>query len=199
MELRQLREEKRLFRLRADIDREDIPAFADVLARIAREESTAIANEPDVGRVVVLAKAPRLLPLPRKTEQVRTSARKSSVSRWAQTVVVCASTAAAAWSLFGVTPPKTEDAAAIHPHGDEMEIGADRLCTPENSSASAEVLASLPPPAPPREIVTKMPIPSNEDSGTCSAHRDEECGAEEGSMERICGEESSAVCRESGP
>jgi len=187
-ELRHLREEKRLFRSRADSDDEVLPAFADVLARITREESTVVANDPPVGRV-------RPLALPKKTESGRSSEGKQGFPRWAQAFVACAATAAAAVSLLGVTPPKSDEMSIVHPHADEMEIGADPICTPENSSASAEVLASLPP----REILTNVPDSNPEESATCGGHDPDECESEEGSMERICGEHSSAVCGESGP
>lgn len=195
-ELRHLREEKRLFRLRSESDAQEVPAFADVLARISREESTVVANDPEAGRVVVLAKVPRAPVAPRKTESSPTREKKYVVSRWAQAAVVCVSTAAAAWTLLGVTPPKTEDMAILHPHGEEMEIGADPICTTENSSASAEVLASLPQPC---EESTNVPNSNNDDSATCGEHHVEAYGSPEGLSEPSCDEENLPICGESGP
>ncbi len=194
-ELRNLRQEKRIFQLRADADDEQLPAFADVMARMVRDESAAIAEDPEPGRVVVLAKPLRPRPPPKKTEHGRKGERKYVVSRWAQAIVVCAASAAAAWSLLGVTSPKTEDTAVVYPRGYEMEIGADPICTPENSSASAEILASLPPP---HEVATKMPSTNPEDPEKCGDHVDT-CESGDKPAEPGCDEESSAVCGESGP
>jgi anti-sigma factor RsiW len=191
-ELRHLRQEKRLFRSRADADEEQVPAFADILARINRQEAPAAANDVESNRVIALAKAPRPQPSRAKAELARSGEAKPGFSRWAQAFVACAATAAAAGSLLGVTPPKTDSTAIAHTRGEEMEIGADPICTPENSSASAEILVSV---APPREAVAKMPSPSNEDFGTCGGADVEECAG----LDRICGEASSPVCDESGP
>lgn len=191
-ELRQLRQEKRLFRLRADAEQEQVPAFAEVLARIHREETRAVAHEEESNRVVVFAKAPRPLPVKAKEKSIRSGEGKNSFSRWAQAFVACAATAAAAGSLLSVTPPKTEPTAITSTHGEEMEIGADPICTPENSSASAEVLASV---APPRAGFSPVSNPNNDNVETCGEPHVEEC--EE--LDRICGESSSPMCAEREP
>jgi len=191
-ELQQLRQEKRLFRLRAEADEEQVPAFAEVLARINRDETSIVTNEEESNRVVVLAKTPRPLSSKAKAELARSNERKHGVSKWAQAFVACAATAAAAGSLLSVTPPKTDHMAMTHPHGEEMEIGADPICTPENSSASAEILVSV---APPRVGPMQMPSPSSDDFGTCGEPHVEECD----DLKPVCGEASSPVCDESGP
>lgn len=191
-ELQQLRQEKRLFRLRADADQEQVPAFAEILARINRAETAPVANEEETNRVVVLAKSPRPLPSKIKADVTRSSEGKIGFSRWAQALVACAATAAAAGSLLSVTPPKTDDMAITRAHSEEMEIGADPICTSENSSASAEILVSM---APPRIGPRPVSNPINDDVGTCGEHHVEECA----DIERTCGESASPVCGESGP
>lgn len=188
-ELRHLREEKRLFQARAEADDSDVPAFADILARMNREESTVVANDPELNRG-------RPAALLKKTEPVRAKERKHGFPRWAQAFVACSATAAAAGSLLSVTPPKSEDTATTYTHRDEMEIGADPICTTDNRSASAEVLASLPPP---REVWTNVVNPHVEEAATCSEHHAEDCDSEPSLVKDGCDQLSSAVCGQSGP
>lgn len=185
-ELRQLREEQRLFRLRAEAETAAVPSFADVLARI----------HGDAALAVVEAKSPRVLPLPRKAEPFRLAEAKHGFSRWAQAFVACAATAAAAWSFLSVTPPKSDELPIGHTHGEDLEIGADPICTPENSSASAQVLASLPPK---HEVQTKIVNVLPEDSATCGSHDVPACELSDKPAEPTCDEPSSAICGESGP
>lgn len=195
-ELRHLRQEKRLFRVRADADTEQVPAFEDVLLRIAGEESGSPVDDEDARRDVAIAKITRPLPRPPNVDQPRAGEGKHVFPRWAQALVACAATAAATVSFVGVTPPKTDGTPVVHAQRSEMEIGADPVCTTENSSASAEVLASLPPP---REVQTKASSPSGEDFSTCGDNIVESCESTEEPMEPACGEQSSAICGESGP
>lgn len=191
-ELRNLRRETQLFRWRADAEQQEVPAFADVLARIHRVERSVAANDVESNRGVVSANALRPGVLKAKAESARSGEGKHGFSRWAQVFVACAATAAAAGSLLMVTPPTTEPMTMTHTHGEEMEIGADPICTPENSSASAEVLVSV---APPRAGFTQAPSPSHDNVETCNTSHDEECAT----MDRICDEASLPVCGEGGP
>ena len=195
-ELRHLRQEKRFFRARADADTEPTPSFESVLARIAREEHHAEIEAQDPDREVAIANVLRPIPVASKVERARHDERKHVVPRWAQTLVACAATAAAAVSLIGVTPAKTERVPAGYSYGNDLDIGAEPVCVMENGAENPEILASWPTP---HEVQTESPRPNVTDSATCDGNDHDPGEPCDAPPDEACNEPSLSMCGENGP
>ncbi|HRI64770.1 MAG TPA: hypothetical protein PK156_11030 [Polyangium sp.] len=115
------------------------------MARITRDESSSVVGDDLVGPEVVIANIVAPMPVATKLERPRHAERKHGMPRWAQTLVACAATAAAAVLLVRVTPSNTDRVSIMYSSGGDLDVGAEPVCNMENASDSAEILASLPP------------------------------------------------------
>lgn len=174
-ELRRLRAEQRLFRMRAEQDTAEAPSFEGVLARLGED-----AAEVPSSAAVPPADGVRL-------RSVRSGGGARSpgwASRLAPAAVAVAALAAAAASWVGVHPADVEIAPGARSQADEVGILPDRVCTAE-APVSSEPLASMPPV---RDSRSEPAARTPEDPACGAGARVEACGPGDGVAAEVCGE-----------